>query len=111
VLFKIGVRYETPPDKLAALPGLIRKIIESQHSVRFDRAHFQGFSDSSLDFEIVYFVRSSDYNVYMDIQQAINLELVRLCAAEEIDFAHPTQIQYLPRGEDQNSTGPSKSSS
>lgn len=95
VLFKIGVLYETPPEKLAALPGLIRETIETQSPVRFDRAHFQGFGDSSLNYEIVYFVLSSDYNKYMDIQQAINLELVRRCAAEGIGFAYPTRTVYV----------------
>ena len=37
-LFSIGVTYQTPHDKLAAIPGMIRSIIESRTDVRFDRA-------------------------------------------------------------------------
>lgn len=43
--------------------------------VKFDRAHWVSFGPSSLNFEIVYMVLSSDYNTYMDIQQAINIRI------------------------------------
>jgi len=46
---------------------------------------------SALVFEVVYYVLSPDYNVYMDIQQEINLELLREFRKEGIDFAFPTQ--------------------
>ena len=51
VLFTIGVVYGTPNDKLAAIPDMIRQIIESQDMTRFDRAHFKAFGDSALQFE------------------------------------------------------------
>ena len=35
------------------------------------------FGPSSLDFEIVYFVTSPDYVVFMDTQQRVNLEVLR----------------------------------
>lgn len=110
VLFKIGVLYETPPDQLAALPAMIREIIESQSPVRFDRAHFKGFGDSSLDFEIVYFVLSSEYNTFMDVQQAINLELVRRCNAQGIGFAYPTRTLYVQQTEKAESSPPASKS-
>ena len=50
VLFTIGVVYGTPNDKLAAIPDMIRQIIESQDMTRFDRAHFKAFGDSALQF-------------------------------------------------------------
>lgn len=95
VLFKIGVTYQTPPEKLAAIGGLLREIIEGHERVRFDRAHFQGFGDFALLFEIVYYVLAPEYGVYMDIQQSINLEISRRFAAEGIDFAYPTQTVYV----------------
>lgn len=101
VLFTIGVTYETPADKLAALPGLIREIIEAQSPVRFDRAHFKSFGASSLDYEIVYFVLSPDYNRYMDVQQAINLELVRRCATAGIGFAYPARTVHVQKNENE----------
>ncbi len=95
VVFAIGVVYETPVEHLELVPSLIRKSIESQPQARFDRAHFKGFGPSSLDFEIVYYVREPDYNLYMDIQQAINLQLVRDFAEHQVAFAFPTQTLHF----------------
>ncbi|MBN2366163.1 MAG: mechanosensitive ion channel family protein [Calditrichaeota bacterium] len=97
VVFALGVIYQTPAEKLKKIPGIIRQIIESQENVRFDRAHFKDYGDFSLNFEIVYWVKSPDYNVYMDIQQAINLEIFRQFKENEIEFAYPTQLIYTAK--------------
>lgn len=97
VVFSIGVTYNTPYEKLAVIPGMIREIIESKEQVRFERAHFKSYGDFSLNFEIVYWVKNPDYNVYMDIQQAINLELFQKFAENGIEFAFPTQTIYLEK--------------
>jgi len=95
VAFTIGVTYQTPLDRVAAIPSIIRKIIEAQGGVRFDRSHFKTYGDSALVFETVYYVLSSDYNAYMDIQQAINLRVYEEFAAEGIEFAYPTRTLYM----------------
>jgi len=95
VLFTIGVIYETPQEHLQAIPALLRAIIESQEMVRFDRAHFARFDSSALTFEIVYYVLSDDYNVYMDIQQRINFGILEAFAERNITLAYPTQTLYL----------------
>ncbi len=97
IAFSIGVTYQTPAAKLEAIPGIIRSVIESQENVRFDRSHFATYGDFSLNFETVYFVTVPDYNVYMDVQQAINLALYKRFAAEGIEFAYPTQTIFLSK--------------
>lgn len=97
VVFSVGVVYETPVEKLQRVPEIIRQSILTQQQTRFDRAHFNTFGAYSLNFEAVYFVTTPDYNRYMDIQQAINLELVRRFGEEHIEFAYPTQVEiYRP---------------
>lgn len=93
--FSIGVTYQTPAEKLEAIPGIIRAVIEAQDNVRFDRSHFASYGDFSLNFETVYYVTTPDYVVYMDVQQAINLALYTRFAAEGIEFAYPTQTIFL----------------
>ena len=95
MVFKIGVVYQTTKAQLKAIPGIIKKIIEERELTRFDRAHFSGFNDSSLDFEFVYYVLSADYNTYMDIQQEICLEIVGAFEEQHIDFAYPTRTIML----------------
>lgn len=95
VVFTLGVTYQTAYRHLKSIPGWIETIIGELDLTRFDRAHFQGFGDYALKFEIVYYVLDPDYNRYMDIQQAINLAIHQKFEAEKIDFAYPTQTVNL----------------
>ncbi|ULQ48070.1 mechanosensitive ion channel family protein [Flagellatimonas centrodinii] len=96
--FTFGVLYQTTPAQLEAIPAMVREVIDATPNTRFDRAHFLKFGDSSLDFEVIYWVTSSDYTDYMDAQQAINLALVRRFAAAGIDFAYPTRTLFIEHG-------------
>ena len=95
VVFSIGVTYQTPIEKLKRIPAILRGIIESQETIRFDRAHFQGYGDFALKFEVVYYVLVPDYTRYMDIQQAINLAIHEAFQKEGIEFAYPTQTVFV----------------
>lgn len=99
-VFTFGVVYSTPHAALSTVPGTVRKIIEQTPQTRFDRAHFKGFGNSSLDFEVVYYVLSPDYAVYMDAQQSINLDLVKSFEADGIEFAFPTRTIHIAPTED-----------
>jgi len=95
VQFGFGIVYRTPPEKLAAIPGLVKEIVEAQAKARFERAHFKSFGPSSFDFEVVYWITDPDYNLHMDVRQAINLGLVRRFQAEGIEFAYPTRTVFV----------------
>jgi small-conductance mechanosensitive channel len=95
IVFTFGVTYQTSAEKLERIPSMIREIIANQADARFDRAHFKEYGDSALNFEAVYYVLSPDYNLYMDVQQKINMEVYRLFEKERIDFAYPTRTLFV----------------
>jgi small-conductance mechanosensitive channel len=95
VAFGFGVTYQTRYEQVARIGAIVRAIIEQQPQTRFDRAHFKEYGDFALVYEVVYHVLDPDFNVYMDIQQSINLEIFRRFAEEGIDFAYPTQTLYV----------------
>lgn len=97
IVFTLGVTYDTPSDKLEKIPVIIQEVIDGQEKCRFDRSHFSSYGDFSLNFESVYYVELADYNVYMDIQQAINLGIYRRFEAEGIEFAFPTQTLFVQK--------------
>jgi small-conductance mechanosensitive channel len=97
VVFTIGVTYQTPRATLEKIPTIIREAVASQDKTRFDRSHFKAFGDFSLNFETVYYVDEPAYNVYMDIQQAINFDLHRRFEELDIEFAYPTQTIFLAK--------------
>ncbi len=95
VVFKIGVTYQTTSQQLKEIPVIITDIIKNTKDAVFDRAHFFSYGDFSLIFEVVYYVMSSDYNKYMDIQQEINFAIKEELEKREVEFAYPTQTLYL----------------
>lgn len=97
VVFKIGVTYQTPSEKLKEIPKLIENIIRGIEETMFDRAHFFVLDACCLTFEIVYYVLSSDYNKYMDIQQKINFAVKEELEKLNIEFACPAQTLYVAK--------------
>ena len=95
IVLKLGVVYQTSNEQLAKIPRLIKDIINNTANVICDRAHFSGYGEYSLDFEVVYLIDSNDYNVYMDAQQQINLAIKSEFARHKIEFAYPTQVNYF----------------
>lgn len=95
VLFSIDVEYGTPVETLEKIPAMLRSIVEEQQMITFDRAHFAAYKDWSLRFEVVYYVLSADYNVFMDTQQKINFGIYREFQKQKIGFAFPTQSLFL----------------
>lgn len=95
VQFTFGLAYGTPIDEIEAVPGLIREIVEAQPKVRFDRAHFKEYGDAALVFEVVYIVTEPDGTLQLDIQQAINLAMMRAFQARGIEFAFPARTLYV----------------
>ncbi len=91
VTLALGLVHGTHADDIERAVSALRQVIEAQETVRLERAHFKGFSATSLDLEAVYFVLSADYGVFMDRQQTINLAILRRFEAEGLDLAFPTQ--------------------
>jgi small-conductance mechanosensitive channel len=91
IVFSFGIVYQTPMEKLKTIKEIVSDIIKNEESARLDRVHFKEYGDSSLNFEVVYFVNNADYNIYMDVQEAINLEIFRRFQQEGIEFAYPTR--------------------
>ena len=99
IIFILGVTYQTPHEKLAAIPDMIKKIVDAQEGARIDRVHFKEYGASSLDFEIVYYVMSPEYKVYMDIHHKVNLAIYKPFEDEKNEFAYPTQTLFVEKNE------------
>ncbi len=91
ILFNVKVTYDTSVEKLKKIPEVIDKVIKDVELATLDRVHFRQFGDFSLDFEIVYYIKTGDYTKYMDIQQKINYGILEEFEKEGIKMAYPTQ--------------------
>lgn len=97
VVFGFRVTYDTTPEQILAIDREVKRIIVEHDNSRFDRCHLARFGEFSLEFEVVYYVLSADYNVYMDTQQDLNLAIMRLLDDLGVRFALPTQTLHLTR--------------
>jgi len=91
VLFAFGITSDTTADEVAGIPPLVKELIDADPKLELVRAHFKGFGDSSLNFEVVYRVKDPNYDVYMDRQQALNLALMRALQERGIRLAFAAQ--------------------
>ena len=74
---------------------LIENIVAAVEHTDFNRCHFTEFADSSLNFELVYYIDTRDYNIALNAQQRINLNILKAFAERGIEIAFPTQTIYL----------------
>lgn len=97
VVTELGITYETPMEKLRAIPGMLQEIVESFPGCRFDRACLLKYGDSSLNYQLVYFVTEPNGAVtaFMNTRSAINLSIKERFDAQGIGFAYPTSTVYL----------------
>ena len=97
IAFNFGVEYGTKTVKLKKINTIVKDIFKGIKVVTLDRVHFKSFGDFSLDYEVVYYIDSSDYTVYMDTQEDINLKIKDAFEKEKIEMAFPTQTIHIKK--------------
>ncbi|TXJ41209.1 mechanosensitive ion channel family protein [Brachyspira pilosicoli] len=93
----LGVEYSTPLETLKKIPDLVKTIIESESSTTFSSARFVEFADSSLNFEVIYYVNVSDYTEFVTVVEKINYKIVEEFAKINANFAFPSTTVYLSK--------------
>ena len=88
---KIGVAADTSVEKLKKIPQIIKEIVNGVNLAEFDRAHFSEFGDFSLNFEVIYYIKTPNYGKFMDVKQEINFGLIEAFEKENIVMPYPTQ--------------------
>ncbi|MHA6719829.1 mechanosensitive ion channel family protein [Sphingomonas sp. RS6] len=89
----VGVAYETPPEKLEALPEMLTKIVE-ETGMTVARASFEGFGASSIDFKLWFDVPGDDWPSAHKARDQVIIGIVRKFAEEELTIPFPTQTTY-----------------
>lgn len=97
VVFSFGVEYKTSVAQLKKIKKIVEKIINELEGADLDRVHFKDFGDSSLNFEVVYYVGTADYNKYMNIQEEMNLKIKEQVEKLGVGFAFPSRTIYMDK--------------
>ena len=98
----ITITYDSGHAKANKAVEIIKEILAEVPQLNVDpatppRVYFNEFNDWSLNIYMSYWVRPADYWLYQQVNERVNLEMMRRFEAEGIEFAFPTQTLYVKK--------------
>ncbi len=98
----ITITYDSGHKKAKKAVEIIKQILEKIPEVNTDaqtppRVYFSDFNDWSLNIYMSYWVNPPDYWLFHEVNERVNLEMMKRFEAEEIEFAFPTQTLYVKK--------------
>jgi small-conductance mechanosensitive channel len=97
VAFEIPMVHDTPVALLKALPDAVRAIVEASPRARFERCNLLTLTETALRYEVVYFVRAPELQVYADVQHGIMIALLEKIREMGVQFPTPAQVPMPTR--------------
>jgi MscS family membrane protein len=91
--FVLGVSYDSTDQQLAAIPGILRGIINRTPGFELKACRLMEIAEFSYNFKCHLYCPSLNYKQFKDSIDAINKELLRELAAAEIVIPFPTAIE------------------
>lgn len=98
---KLALTYDTSPDKIEAFCEGIRELIRSHPYMRKDyyQVYLNELSTSSLNVLLYVFWETPEWNTELRERHRFLLDILRLAARLEVEFAFPTQTLYMRQEE------------
>ena len=98
----ITITYDSGHAKAKRAVEIIKDILSNVSEVNTDpqtppRVYFSDFNDWSLNIYVSYWVSPPDYWLYHEVNQRVNLEMMKRFEAEKIEFAFPSQTLYVKK--------------
>lgn len=97
-VLNIGLRYDTPPEKMKRALEILKELLHEHEGIREDlppRVYFSEFNADNLNIMVIYWYHPPDYWNYMEYSQNLNLQILERFNAEGLEFAFPTQTLHL----------------
>jgi MscS family membrane protein len=94
---RLGIAYDTPPERVDAFCEGIRALIERHPHTRKDYYHvyFNEFGAASLQILLYVFFVTPDWATELRERHRLATDILRLAHELEVEFAFPTQTLYL----------------
>ncbi|HYG14971.1 MAG TPA: mechanosensitive ion channel family protein [Bacteroidia bacterium] len=95
VKFTIGLTYDTTAAQLKTITSQIRAFLEEHMLIDEDiTVLFTDFGDSDLKISVIFFVRTSSWDVMVKTKEEVNYKVMEIVEANGSSFAFPTQTVY-----------------
>jgi small-conductance mechanosensitive channel len=89
-----GLIYQTAADDLEKVHSIAKAAVESRKGCKLVRCGILKFGASSIDFELIFDVGTTDQNRVAADRTAVALALLRAFAEHSLEFAYPTQVTF-----------------
>ncbi|MHC4175005.1 MAG: mechanosensitive ion channel family protein [Planctomycetota bacterium] len=98
----ITITYDSGHTKAKTAVEIIKDVLADIPEVNADperppRVYFSDFNDWSLNIYMSYWVKPADYWLYHQVNERVNLEMMKRFEAEQIEFAFPSQTLYVKK--------------
>lgn len=96
---KLGVAYDTPPEKIEAFCEGIRQLLRDHPYTRKDsyQVYLNSFGPSALEILLYCFHEAPDWSTELRERHRLFTDILRLAAELNVEFAFPTQTLHLRR--------------
>lgn len=97
----IGIRYEDAP-KMALIVADVRKMLSEHPDIDTNRTlivNFNGFADSSLEFFVYTFTKTTAWVEYHGIKERVLLQIMDIVEGHGAEFAFPTRTLHMVQPE------------
>jgi small-conductance mechanosensitive channel len=110
VVLAVGLTLDTPREKLDRFVSRLREVMRDQPRVDHDDLYvgLKSFGASSIDIELMFYLKVQDYGAQVDAQHAIVMEIIALAEEVGVEFAFPTRTVHVqpPAAQGPETAGP-----
>jgi len=98
----ITITYDSGQRGAERAVEIIKEVLSNVPEVNTDpesppRVYFSDFNDWSLNIYMTYWVKPPDYWLYHEVNERVNIEIMKRFEAEKIEFAFPSQTLYIEK--------------
>ncbi|MHC4461128.1 MAG: mechanosensitive ion channel family protein [Planctomycetota bacterium] len=98
----ITITYDSGQRGAKRAVEIIKEVLSDVPEINTDpehlpRVYFNDFNDWSLNIYMSYWVKPPDYWLYHQVNERVNLEIMKRFEAEQIEFAFPSQTLYVKK--------------
>ncbi|MBP8260662.1 MAG: mechanosensitive ion channel family protein [Verrucomicrobia bacterium] len=95
IIQEIGITYDTPAERVKMAQQILAEVYRGHPMTHDVWITFNRFADSSLNFEVVYWWKNTDYKAFLDALGEMNLAIKDRFDRAAISFAFPTRTLYV----------------
>ncbi len=99
ITFNLGVRYDTPREKIQICVDRINTMLKEHKDIHKDTIFvtFNEFNESSLDIFLYFFTNTTNWGEFLKVKENINFKILEILDEEKVEIAFPSRSIFLEK--------------